>query len=52
MDPIMECCCGVDVHKDMIEACIIDGFENPQLIQEQFKTNPSELPCIACWAAQ
>lgn len=49
MDPIMECCCGVDVHKDMIEACIIDGFENPQLIQEQFKTNPSELKMFTEW---
>ena len=29
MQPILECCCGVDVHKDMIEACIIKGMDNP-----------------------
>lgn len=49
MDPIMECCCGVDVHRDMIEACIIDGFENPTLIHQQFKTIPGELKKFTDW---
>ena len=38
MQPILECCCGVDVHKDMIEACIIKGMDNPIYIRERFST--------------
>ena len=38
MKPILQTCCGVDVHKDMIEACIIKGVDNPEFIRKQFST--------------
>ncbi len=49
MQPILECCCGVDVHKDMIEACIICGTENPIFIRKQFQTLPSALQDFVHW---
>ena len=49
MQPILECCCGVDVHKDMIEACIIKGVENSVLIREQFRTFPDDLQVFVAW---
>lgn len=49
MQPILECCCGVDVHKDMIEACIIKGLENPQFIRMQFSTFPNSLKEFVEW---
>ena len=51
MDPILESCCGLDVHKDMIEACIIQGFENPVKLQQQFLTTPAELQRFNEWLA-
>ena len=42
MDVLMECCCGLDVHKDMVEACIIQGWlEEPAIYREQFGTMES-----------
>lgn len=49
MQPILECCCGVDVHKDMIEACIIKGLENPKFIRMQFSTFPNSLKEFVEW---
>ena len=49
MQAILECCCGVDVHKDMIEACIIQGIENPKFIRQQFSTIQSELQDFVRW---
>ena len=49
MQPILECCCGADVHKDMIEACIIRGAENPIFIRKQFQTLPSALQDFVQW---
>ena len=44
MDVLMECCCGLDVHRDMVEACIIKGMlETPQIIREQFITQGTVL---------
>ena len=51
MDPILESCCGLDVHKDMIEACIIQGFEDPVKLQQQFLTTPAELRRFNEWLA-
>lgn len=32
MDVLMECCCGEDIHKDMVKACIIQGWlEDPSI---------------------
>lgn len=53
MDPIMDCCCGVDVHKDMLEVCIIkDGFENPQILHCRFGTIPYELQKFTDWLSE
>lgn len=49
MQPILECCCGVDVHKDMIEACIIKGLDNPQFIRMQFSTFQNSLKDFVEW---
>ena len=49
MQPILECCCGIDVHKDMIEACIISGINSPEIIQKRFSTIPSELKEFTVW---
>ena len=49
MQPILECCCGVDVHKDMIEACIVKGIDNPELIRMQFSTFPNSLKDFTEW---
>lgn len=49
MQPILECCCGVDVHRDMIEACIIKGINEPVFIRKQFSTFPDELQAFVMW---
>lgn len=49
MQAILECCCGVDVHRDMIEACILKGVESPQIISKQFSTLPSDLKEFTEW---
>jgi len=44
MRSLLECCCGVDVHDEMIETCILKGFgDEPEIIQKQFGTKPNEL---------
>ncbi len=53
MDVLMECCCGLDVHRDMVEACIIKGMlETPQIIREQFKTTRQELIRLTKWLVE
>lgn len=50
MDVLMECCCGLDVHRDMVEACILRGTAaEPQAIREQFQTTRRELSRLARW---
>ena len=49
MQPILECCCGIDVHKDMIEACIIKGIDEPTFIRKQFSTFQNDLKDFAIW---
>ena len=49
MQEVLECCCGVDVHRDMIEACIIKGMEAPQIISKRFSTIQSELKEFVAW---
>ena len=49
MQPILECCCGVDVHRDMIEACIIKGVDNPEILRKQFSTFQNELQEFVKW---
>ena len=53
MDIIMECCCGLDVHRDLVEACIIKGLlDAPEKIQEQFKTTRQELLRMVNWLTE
>ena len=53
MDVLMECCCGLDVHRDMVEACIIKGMlETPEIIREQFKTTRQDLLRLANWLVE
>lgn len=49
MQPILECCCGLDVHKEIIEACIIKGVEEPKFIKRQFGTFQYELKEFVSW---
>lgn len=49
MQPILETCCGVDVHKNMIEACIIKGVNEPIFIRKQFSTFQNELIDFTNW---
>lgn len=49
MQPILECCCGLDVHKNMIEACIVKGIDEPQFIRKQFSTFHNELKEFVQW---
>lgn len=44
MQALLYCCCGVDVHDEMIETCIVKGFEDePEIIRKQFQTMPKNL---------
>lgn len=43
---LLTCCCGLDVHKDMIQACILRGEANdqePEAIRGEFGTTRDEL---------
>jgi len=53
MDVLMECCCGLDVHKDMVEACIIQGWlEEPVIYREQFGISGKELSRLVGWLTE
>jgi hypothetical protein len=44
LQALLSCCCGVDVHDEVIETCIIKGFgDEPEIIRKQFKTKPVDL---------
>jgi len=44
MQALLTCCCGVDVHDEMIETCVLKGAgEEPEIIRKQFGTLPSDL---------
>jgi len=50
MDVLMECCCGLDVHKDMVEACIIKGsLEVPLIHRSRFLTDRTSLIALTQW---
>lgn len=50
MDVLMECCCGLDIHRDMVEACILKGtLEEPSAIREQFQTTRRGLSQLVKW---
>jgi len=50
MQPLLYCCCGIDVHEAMIETCIIKGLEDePEIIRKRFGTKPENLKGFAAY---
>jgi transposase len=49
MQAILYCCCGIDVHKEIIEACILKGLENPEEIRGQYDNTPKGLVEFTEW---
>ena len=53
MDVLLYCCCGLDVHRDRIEACIQRGIDGePEVIRQTFGTRKAELQNLAKWLAE
>ena len=48
MKSILDCCCGLDVHKDKIEACILKTAEQTA-IRSTFGSKSSELDRLCEW---
>lgn len=50
MQALLTCCCGVDVHRDMLEACILKGItDEPEPIRARFKTTQADLINFITW---
>jgi len=54
MDAILECCCGIDVHKDNLKACLIKGSltKKPSITIKSFSTLTSDLLDLKDWLEQ
>jgi transposase len=53
MQALLECCCGIDVHRDMVEACILKGTtDEPTAIRKQFRTVRADLTELVKWLSQ
>jgi len=46
--------CGLDVHRDTIEACILvgKGYEEPEVFRQEFTTLRGDLINLREWLAQ
>ena len=52
MEALLYCCCGLDVHKDIIEACILRGHnQSPKIIRERFSTTKPGLASLIKWTS-
>lgn len=49
MEVVYRCCCGIDVHKKIIVACLNQGGE--QSLRE-FGTTTSEIKSLATWLTE
>lgn len=51
---LMDCCCGLDVHKDVIHACILNGSpdEEPTSIHAKFGATQSDLQAMCAWLVE
>ena len=53
MEDILECCCGLDVHKESIVACLLkgslEGGGKPQREMREFGTLSQDLIDLRCW---
>lgn len=53
MQALLECCCGIDVHRDMVEVCILRGTtDEPEVVRSQFKTTKPDLMNLVNWLSQ
>lgn len=44
MEALLYCACGLDVHKDIIEACIMRGVDaEPEIVRDSFGATKPEL---------
>ena len=51
MDVMYSCCCGLDVHKKTVAACLITSTEGPEPVKEirTFRTMTADLLALADW---
>ncbi|WP_373657481.1 hypothetical protein SPACI_034930 [Sporomusa acidovorans DSM 3132] len=50
MEALLECCCGIDVHRDSLQVCILKGLtDNPEVIRAEFKTMQQDLQELVQW---
>ena len=50
MEALLECCCGIDVHRDTLQVCILKGLtDTPEVIRAEFKTMPQDLQELVQW---
>ena len=50
MNTVLPCACGVDVHEEMIEACIIrESDSEHSILHQRFSTFPDQLVCFVNW---
>src|SRR5262249_604353 len=51
MDVMYSCCCGLDVHKKTVAACLITSTEGPERVKEvrTFRTMTADLLALADW---
>ena len=53
MEALLYCCCGLDVHRDVIEACILRGADaEPEIIRQSFGAAKPELQRLMNWLSQ
>lgn len=53
MEALLYCCCGLDVHRDLIEACILRGADaEPEIIRQSFGAAKPELQRLMNWLSQ
>ena len=53
MEALLYCCCGLDVHRDIIEACILRGADaEPEIIRQSFGAAKPELQRLMNWLSQ
>ncbi|HWR43902.1 IS110 family transposase [Sporomusa sp.] len=50
MEALLECCCGIDVHRDTLQVCILKGLtDTPEVIRAEFKTMQQDLQELVQW---
>ena len=53
MEELLYCGCGLDIHKEVIEACILRGLDaEPEIIRQSFGTAKPELRRLMDWLGE